>query len=282
MPIISRIFGFLLADGSINIYERNGNKFVACSFDFGTEKDVNNFENDLKICGFSTCKYNKGTRECNGTFHTTYSVTHNGILPALLIALGISYGKKTENERKCIPDWIMFGSNLIKREFLSGFQGGDGCKIRWNKIDKGYNFICAETSQQIHPKLQQSLEKFMEQCVHLFKEFEIEISGVKKTTMTHDRVKISYKLSDKHKNLIKYLNIIGYRYCSTKKLAVRIVAGVLCLTSLVILVLYHATMISYITSYHPQQLITSAEELLRRPDVNLIVDEGLNIQIVSR
>ena len=39
-------------------------------------------------------------------------------------------------------------------------------------------------------------------------------------------------------------------------------------------------MISYITSYHPKQLISSAEELVRRPDVNLVVDEGLNIQIV--
>ena len=216
IPIVSRIFGFLLADGSINLYERNGNKFVACSFDFGTEKDVSEFENDVKLCGFNTCKYNKGTRECNGTFHTTYSVTHNGVLPALLIALGISYGKKTENERKCIPDWIMNGSKLIKREFLSGFQGGDGCKIRWNKIDKGYNFICAETSQQINPKLKKSLEIFMEQCIKLFGEFDIEVSGVKRSVVSNDRVKISYKISDKHKNLIKYFNNIGYRYCSTK------------------------------------------------------------------
>ena len=41
-------------------------------------------------------------------------------------------------------------------------------------------------------------------------------------------------------------------------------------------------MISYVTSYHPQQLVTSAEELVRRPDVNLVVDEGLNIQIVLK
>jgi len=216
MPVISRVFGFLLADGSINLYERNGNKFVSCSFDFGTEKDVNDFENDLKLCGFNTCKYNKGTRECNGTFHTTYSVTHNGVLPALLIALGVSYGKKTENERKCIPNWIMNGSKIIKREFLSGFQGGDGCKIRWNKIDKGYNFICAETSQQINPKFKKSLENFMEQCIKLFKEFDIEVSNIKKAEVTNDRVKISYKISDKHKNLIKYFNNIGYRYCTTK------------------------------------------------------------------
>lgn len=54
----------------------------------------------------------------------------------------------------------------------------------------------------------------------------------------------------------------------------------MCFASLIILSFYDATMISYITSYHPQKLVSSAEELVRRPDVNLVVDEGLNIQIV--
>ena len=33
LSILSRIFGFILADGSINIYERRGVKFIACSLD---------------------------------------------------------------------------------------------------------------------------------------------------------------------------------------------------------------------------------------------------------
>jgi DNA-directed RNA polymerase beta subunit len=216
LPILARIFGFLLADGSINIYERNGNKYTACSFDFGTEDDVKNFENDLQVCGFNKCKYNKSSRQFNCVIHTTFAVTHNGILPALLLALGISYGKKTENSRKQIPSWIINGNKLIKREFLSGFQGGDGCKIRWNKIDKGYNFVCAETSQQIHPKHVDSLTNFMSQCVEIFREFEIEVSNIKCVKIEENRMKVSYKISDKHSNLIKYFDTIGYRYCTTK------------------------------------------------------------------
>jgi len=218
LPILSRIFGFLLADGSINIYERNCNNFTACSFDFGTEDDVINFENDVEMCGFNKCKYNRGSREFNGTTHTTYAVTHNGVLPALLIALGITYGKKTETNRKIIPEWIMNGSKLIKREFLSGFQGGDGCKIQWNKLNKGYNFICAETSQQINPVFVNSLKIFMEQCVCLFKEFDIEVSDVKNIIVEKNRIKVSYKISDKRANLIKYFDNIGYRYSSTKNI----------------------------------------------------------------
>jgi DNA-directed RNA polymerase beta subunit/intein/homing endonuclease len=217
LPIIARIFGFLLADGSINIYERSG-KYAACSFDFGTKNDVISFENDLEMCGFNKCKYNKNSRECNSVIHTTYSVTHNGVLATLLIALGITYGKKTETERKEIPEWIMNGNKLVKREFLSGFQGGDGCKIRWNKIDKGYNFICAETSQQINPKFLNSLENYMNQCICLFKEFDIEIMANKSKQVEHNRIKVSYKISDKHSNLIKYFDNIGYRYAFTKNI----------------------------------------------------------------
>ena len=218
MSIIARIFGFLLADGSIGIYYYtiNGAKYAACSFDFGTEIDVKQFENDVNMCGFNKCKYNKGTRVFNNTSHTTYAVTHNGAFATLLIALGISYGKKTESTRNPIPDWIMNGSKLVKREFLSGFQGGDGCKIRWNKLLYGYNFVCAETSQQINPKYTESLCVFMNQCIHLFREFDIEISNVKQTVFDNNRIKVSYKISDKHSNLINYYDKIGYRYASTK------------------------------------------------------------------
>ena len=218
LPILSRIFGFLLADGSINIYERNGNKFSACSFDFGTENDVKNFENDLLLCGFNKCKFNKASRTLNETIHTTYAVTHNGILPALLLSLGVSFGKKTESYRKEIPNWIINGNKLIKREFLSGFQGGDGCKIRWNKMSVGYNFICAETSQQINPKYLNSLIKFMEQCVEILKDFDIEVSNMKNNKVEENRIKVSFKISDKHSNLIKYYENIGYRYASTKNI----------------------------------------------------------------
>ena len=195
---------------------RNNNKFAACSFDFGTETDVKMFENDLELCGFNKCKYNKGTRQFNDVTHTTYAVTHNAMLPALLLALGISYGKKTEHERKEVPHWIYEGNKLIKREFLSGFQGGDGCKIRWNKMEKGYNFVCAETSQQINPTFVGSLVYFMNQCATMLREFGLEISGIKQCKIEENRIKVSYKISDKQVNLINYFDCIGYRYSSTK------------------------------------------------------------------
>ena len=216
LPILARMFGFILADGSINIYERYNRKFTSCSLDFETEEDVKTFENDVELCGFRKCKYNKSSRTFNEKIHTTFDVTHNGSFLTILLALNISYGKKTENIRKELPKWIMKGSKLIKREFLSGFQGGDGCKIKWNKIDKGYNFICAETSQQINQLFVNSLCTFMNQCIHLLKEFDIEVSNVKVVKIEVNTSKVSYKISNKHSNLVRYFDSIGYRYASTK------------------------------------------------------------------
>ena len=70
----------------------------------------------------------------------------------------------------------MNGSDSIKREFLSGFQGGDGCQIRWNRLKnrKSYNFICAITEQQINSIYKDSLKVFFKQCHDLLKYFNIE------------------------------------------------------------------------------------------------------------
>ena len=216
LPVISRIFGFILADGSINVYERNNRKFTACSFDFGTEQDVIDFENDIQQCGFDTCKYYYGSREFNGVVHNTYSVTHNGALPSLLIALGVSYGKKTESQRLPVPNWITHGNAIVKREFISGFQGGDGCKIRWNKNNKGYNYISAETSQQINPIHKESLLHFMQQCINIIESLGIEVIRLSQCNISDTRVKVAYKIRDSQQNLINYFDNIGYRYASSK------------------------------------------------------------------
>ena len=216
LEIISRIIGYLLSDGSINIYIRNALTFAQCQFEFGMRDDAVEFERDLSLLGFNQCKILEGTREFNNVTHHTFHTSHNGALPAMLICLGVSYGKKTETARKEVPEWLMSDRDC-RREFLKGFQGGDGCKIRWNKMDKrGYNFVCGETSQQIHPQHKESLIQFMNQCVSILRENNIIVSDVSEKKISEDRIKIAYKLSDKQQNLINYYDTIGYSYCQTK------------------------------------------------------------------
>jgi len=102
LPILARIFGFILADGSINIYEKS----VSFTCNFNSNSDIMMFENDVHQCGFDKCKYTED-----------YFVMHNGGLACLILVL----------KSNKIPYWIMSGEKIVKREFIAGFEGGDGC-----------------------------------------------------------------------------------------------------------------------------------------------------------
>ena len=232
--ILSRIIGFLYADGCINIYEKNRNnkykyKEFQCSFDFGQMSDAEQFNNDVVYCGFNPSKITYGTRSFTPSdservqTHSTYSCTYNGCFPAFLISLGISYGKKTTTLRNKIPEWIM-NTPEYGKQFIKGFQGGDGCKISWFKtVDSRkkdpttYIIRTAKTSQQIHPDYKDSLIDFMSQCEEILHQNGINTTnGVKEEHISDKRVCVSYTISSNHDNLINYFDNIGYAYSQTK------------------------------------------------------------------
>lgn len=219
LHIIARIYGFLCTDGSINIYnKKHGDLTGQCQFDFGTELDSQYFEDDIELLCMQRCTPKEKITEYNGSIYNTWSVSHNGEFPSYMISLGISFGKKTETKRNKIPDWIMNGSDNVKREFLSGFQGGDGCQIRWNKFKNcnSYNFVCAETSQSINPVYYESMEIFFQQCIILLKYFDIKVKYISPVKYEINRYRFAFKISDTQENLIKYYDTIGYRYAYFK------------------------------------------------------------------
>jgi len=234
LPTLARIIGFLYADGSINIYSKNRNglykyKEFQCAFDFGTMTDALDFQKDMEFCGFNNVKILEGTR----TFtplnsdrrqtHHTFTCIYNGCLPAFLISLGISYGKKTETERNPIPQWIMDNAEYGK-QFMRGFQGGDGCKILYSQTcDKRnknkllrYLIRIPQTSQQIHPQYEYSMVRFMSQCVELLKINGIAVAEPKIAQIAENRKIVSFTISSNKDNLIKYFDTIGYAYAKTK------------------------------------------------------------------
>jgi DNA-directed RNA polymerase beta subunit len=232
--VLSRIIGFLYADGSINIYEKNKNnkykyKEFQCSFDFGQLNDANQFNNDVIACGFKPSKVICGTRTFTPTdsersqTHSTFSCTYNGCFPAFLISLGISYGRKTTTIRSSIPEWIMQTPEYGKH-FMKGFQGGDGCKISWFKtIDARkkdpttYIIRTAKTSQQVHPDYKDHLIHFMKQCQQILHQNGIKTTNnINEEPISDTRVCISYSISSNNDNLIQYFDNIGYAYAETK------------------------------------------------------------------
>jgi DNA-directed RNA polymerase beta subunit len=216
LALIAKISGFILTDGAINIYKDRSSIRAVFQADFGCNLSAETFENDMEFLGFNKTKISQSYAEGYGH---TYKVYHSGALPAFLICLGISFGKKVDTERKPVPDWIMNGSLHVQREFIAGFQGGDGCQIRWNKFKKcGYNCVCAETSQQIIPIHTKSLNHFFEQLKVIMTRIGIKTNDVTICKIDDNRNKIALKIKDTHENLIDYFTKIGYRYDTRKSI----------------------------------------------------------------
>ena len=204
--ILSRLFGFSLTDGSIFI----SNGVSRMSYDFEKKESAKLFLQDIIRLGVDKLEPRYYEKMFHGSLLKSWKVEYSGFLPSLLIALGYHPGKKTTQAYPEIPKWILNGSNLVKRDFLSTFQGGDGCRIRWNR----QGFVIAETSKQVCEKYIKSLQVMMQQIVILLREFDVEVGDVKtqKYKKAEDRMTVSYKISNKKSNLIKYFDAIGYRY----------------------------------------------------------------------
>ena len=224
LHILARISGFAMADGCLGVYDNKPSIYMV----FGQEIDGVDYVNDIVKLGFNKVKIsyteNKITDKNTGreAIHKVYRVSKGGSLPSLLIALGLSYGEKTLNSRKPVPNFVLNGSKLIKREYLSGFQGGDGNAIhgskRKNKV-KAHVFGFSEVIQHMCEEYSDSLYSYMSQISKLFEELGVKMGKVKKyKDDKSDNFICSYTISCEENNLIKYMDVVGYRYASTKNM----------------------------------------------------------------
>jgi DNA-directed RNA polymerase beta subunit/intein/homing endonuclease len=212
LPIIARVVGFTMTDGSISIYKKGNGVTTQSGYNFGSYKDAEIFENDIQQIGFSKMKISESNRILHDTLRHTFRANHSALLGNFLLTLGVTPGKNTEVERLPVPDWIMNGSKNIKKEFLAAFQGGDGCKIYHNKRRR---ISTGPMNQLIKPEYEESLVNFIKQMMILFEEFDIDVT-FKTKKYSETRIKLGYKISDSHANLIKCFETIGYRYDSHK------------------------------------------------------------------
>ncbi|MEM2990404.1 MAG: hypothetical protein QXQ02_04390, partial [Halobacteria archaeon] len=221
LPILSRISGFCLADGSLSIY----NGVPTSSFCFGTQYDGELFQQDIEKLGYSRNTIIDRTtvivdKETNRSAeHNTWRVQYGGSFASLLLALDITYGKRVDSYSKPVPNWILNGTPLIKREFVSGFQGGDGSKITWTKRQdkiKADKFNLSRTLQHKCHEHVESLVVFMTQVADIMKELGVEVLSVRKILESNNRYVVRIDFSDKEENIMKYMEVIGYRYATTK------------------------------------------------------------------
>mgnify|MGYP003385804066 CR=1 FL=1 len=218
LEILARLVGLNITDGHLCF--RDKHKSYECSFSVGEQRDVEELKYDIEKLGFGiansrTCKNNfKNGIEKREIVYNTYEVSKFGAFPCLLNLLGAFCGKKTTQKRK-IPEWIMNGSNRVKREFINGFISGDGCKISINKR------LLAETGdigQATTPECLNETNTYMNNISLLLKELGVECkSGNYDKINEYGKQNCYVRISCTFENCDKYSDVINYRYCNEKR-----------------------------------------------------------------
>jgi len=121
--------------------------------------------------------------------------------------MGAFVGSKVNMERK-IPSWLVNAELSIKREFLSGFQGGDGSRMSYQKNANTFKPNLGITIQTTHNDYLTATTEYMEQIKGMFAEFNI-ICRLKNTVVNETKTKVCIVFEKSCENLLNYANNIN-------------------------------------------------------------------------
>jgi len=225
LEITARLIGASITDGNVCVKEPKGkvkSEMYSASFNLGEERDALDVFDDIQKLGFGSSsiaqRRTKFINKDNGkhTIYNTWCVTKGGEFAYYLQLMGAFVGRKTDQERG-IPEWIKNGNSRIQREFLSGFQGGDGCRISMQHNVTDFKLRLGRTEQTTFKIHQDATVAYMTDIKNMFEKFGIESNVGTYKADTEDKIRVYVSFSVTYKNIARYADIIGYRYCNEKR-----------------------------------------------------------------
>lgn len=210
LKIFSRILGLLESDGHIHLRGVNNNSF-RCRLSVGEKEDCNELIYDIhNLLGFNKPTYRK-QKFC-------YEVEIEPSLAYMLYLLGAQLGNKTKSIRS-FPKWLLETTDDIKREFLSGYQGGDGSKLSVNEKTKNDQFRIKSTPCRTYndKEIYESHIQYIKDMQKLYSYFNIETSIQLYKTKYDNRTDIRLNFLQNYLNLSNYIDLFEYRYCNHKR-----------------------------------------------------------------
>lgn len=218
---LARLLGFVMTDGYL--YEDLKHHIHETHFFVGTKDDAEDIKRDLQILGFNKleikARSNKRIIDGRELTITTYRCRNfEKSLFDLLKSKGAPVGRK-KNQAYFVPEWIMDGDPSIKRAFLSGWLGGDGCKITYRIKHGGTTSHDARFGvNTIEFHKEKELERegvlYAKQLALLFEELGVEVREIS-CSDDKDGVIIFLSVSHSYPSLLN-LAKIGYAYAETK------------------------------------------------------------------
>ncbi len=215
LPILTKLFGYLLGDGQIYI---SGKKGFVCAY--GPQEDLKEIQKDFDTLGFSAKIYERkrdhsiptkyGCVEFTGTNYELHVSSKS--LARLFFALGYPMGTKT-NTSFLVPKWIMQSPLWIKRLFLSGLFGAELSKP---KTHTKTGFDCPTFSQNKNTVLLSNGREYCIQIMKLLEEFGVNTHALLERDDYHNRYgktsRLKLQISSEEENLLRLWSNIGFSY----------------------------------------------------------------------
>jgi len=223
--IVARLIGHLYGDGWLSKGKRRQAGFSGKK----DRNDLNKIKDDLKLIDFSSGEiYSRKTisriKHISGkkviVNGTTHSVSGSFCVFDFFSRKAVPVGNKT-NQEVVVPKWLMKSSKQEKAEFLAALFGADGnAPSQSNKRGGDFNpirltFYKSET-------LRKEGEKYASQLKRLLSSLGIKVSRVleRKGNVRVDgssSIRFDLTLAKSVVNTIKFLELVGYRYCTEKE-----------------------------------------------------------------
>src|SRR3989338_232431 len=215
IPIIVKLFGYLLGDGQVYL---TGKKGFVCAY--GSKEDLEQMQQDFNKIGFSAKIY---SRERNHKIPTRYSLVEftstnyelhvsSKSLAKLFYAIGYSKGIKT-NVPFLIPEWIMNSPLWMKRLFLSGLFGAELSKPRTH-TKTGFDYPVYSLNKNSH--LLDNARKYCIQIMQILEEFGVKTDKLIERDDFHNKhgltSRIKLQISSNEDNLLKLWSNVGFCY----------------------------------------------------------------------
>ena len=211
MSIESKIFGYVLGDGWIDI---NGQ--MGASGDYAS---LYNLSEDAKLLyGENSAKQitkRHTFSEKYGISGVTAQMTFSSETTRHFVELGMPIGKRVQQEHS-IPDWILNGSKDIKADFLSGYYAAEGyipSMQRNLRTPKALTFCFYKSTDY-----EDNAKKLCLQFLDLIKDLGFGASSKKSYKTTNGpRVVYTITFSNEEKNFLEELKTMELSYCIPKE-----------------------------------------------------------------
>ncbi|MHA1222251.1 MAG: intein-containing RctB family protein [Candidatus Heimdallarchaeaceae archaeon] len=242
LPVLLKILGYALGDGSLVVYEEKGkNSKKGIVWFYGQPEDLEDIRIDINKLGWTCSRiYSRyrnipfiskyGNQIINSTEHGI-KVSARSFL-TLLHALGLPIGNKANQDWE-IPSWIFELPLWMKRLFLAAFQGAE-MSTPSTATGFGYTFYMPTIGINKKTNYIASGKKFFQQYGKLLDEFGVRnVITEEKHNYTDKKgiesFRIKIQISADSKNLIKFFSQINFEYNRKKR----------CMANLAIVYLKH-------------------------------------------